>query len=59
MCLNRVSAVYYHRIVAALVEHTKVKTQNGGIIDAATHTALIGGYYHSVVAVKLNIGNGF
>ena len=59
MRFNWVSAVYYYRVIAALVEHTEVKPQNGGVINAATHAALIGGYYHGVVAVELNIGNGF
>ena len=53
----RVSAVNNNRVVASLVEHTEVNAEDGRIIDAATHAALIGGNYHQMIVVNFEIGN--
>ena len=53
--LNGVLTVDDHRIVAALVKHTKLNAEHRGIVHTARHRPLIGRNDHDLFLVKFNI----
>ena len=56
MRFDRVLAVDNNGIVAALIEHSEVYAEDGRIIHAARHCALVGSHDHDIVVSERDIG---
>ena len=56
VCNDGVTAVDDSGVVASLVEHTEVETQDGGVVHAAGQTAFIGRNDHRVAVEQIDLG---
>ena len=59
VCNDGVTAVDDGGVVASLVEHTEVETQDGGVVHAAGQTAFIGRNDHRVAVEQIDLGLEF
>ena len=54
-----VTAVYDHGIISALVEHSEVHSEGGGVVHITADGTLVGRHDHKIIVVGMEIGDVF